>query len=288
MTDQPVLQSQVEESGGGWDALSASVHELIRRRPSLASSRDTSWRPRFVKRIDHGHRAVPIYKIVLTEAPREHFERFLGHPRPRVHAPARLGGNQPIDVYQVGDLFFIKDGHRRVADARARGLLFLSANVTEFILDTPTMRQNEIIDLLIQHERDEFFSRHAYAAPHPALLLESRILGSYARLSWHIELFRSELLKMCPEAEHEAHIRWYDDVYRPIAHTIQSRGIATAFPSHGEADLYIWAIERRGEWRNAETLSERLRVARRSLLALASALRRYQRVEVQAKSYSTS
>ena len=39
----------------------------------------------------------------------------------------------PIDVYRIGDLHFVRDGHHRVSVARALGLDTIDAYVTEIV-----------------------------------------------------------------------------------------------------------------------------------------------------------
>jgi len=43
----------------------------------------------------------------------------------------------PIDVYQVGDMYFVQDGHHRVSIALATGQKVIDAYVTEVLIATP-------------------------------------------------------------------------------------------------------------------------------------------------------
>jgi hypothetical protein len=45
----------------------------------------------------------------------------------------------PIRVYQVGNRFYVEDGHHRVSVARARGMLSIPAEVWEYPLDRPAV-----------------------------------------------------------------------------------------------------------------------------------------------------
>jgi len=45
----------------------------------------------------------------------------------------------PIDVYRVGDLHFVKDGHHRVSVARATGNTTIEAYVTEVLTRIPAV-----------------------------------------------------------------------------------------------------------------------------------------------------
>ena len=86
-----------------------------------------------------GVRTVPVERIVGTaERPRD-FDRAF---RPRRAAAAARWQNvarahyegrelPPVRLYQVGDEYFVSDGHHRVSVARALGRAFLEAEVVE-------------------------------------------------------------------------------------------------------------------------------------------------------------
>jgi hypothetical protein len=54
----------------------------------------------------------------------------------------------PIDVYRVGDLHFVKDGHHRVSVARASGQKTIEAYVTEVLTRAPATGISRRGDLL--------------------------------------------------------------------------------------------------------------------------------------------
>ncbi len=60
----------------------------------------------------------------------------------------------PIDVYRVGDAHFVKDGHHRVAVARARGRRLIEASVTEILTQAGAGTDLRVTDLPVKsHER---------------------------------------------------------------------------------------------------------------------------------------
>lgn len=89
-----------------------------------------------------GERVVPVDDIVGTADSRAKFFDRKFRPtsdrvRPRferVYA-ARLTnrGVPPVELYQVGDRYFVSDGHHRVAVARAMREPSVSANVTQIV-----------------------------------------------------------------------------------------------------------------------------------------------------------
>jgi hypothetical protein len=60
----------------------------------------------------------------------------------------------PIDVYRIGDVHFVRDGHHRVSVARAQGRKDIDAYVTEVTTRVPIDRRMTVRDLPVKsHER---------------------------------------------------------------------------------------------------------------------------------------
>jgi hypothetical protein len=43
----------------------------------------------------------------------------------------------PVELYKVGDAYFVKDGNHRISVARQHGLRYIDAVVTEFATSLP-------------------------------------------------------------------------------------------------------------------------------------------------------
>src|SRR3954465_1427591 len=73
----------------------------------------------------------------------------------RIAAAMRRGESlPPIDVYRIGDLHFVRDGHHRVSVARALGRRDIDAYVTEVTTRVPVDGNLRVSDLLLKdHER---------------------------------------------------------------------------------------------------------------------------------------
>jgi hypothetical protein len=109
-----------------------------------------------------GQQVIELDSIVGTvDRPREFDRRFQptsGRARQRwerVAAAMRRGQElPPIDVYRIGELHFVKDGHHRVSVARALGLSKIDAYVTEVLTQVGAGREIRLRDLpLKSHER---------------------------------------------------------------------------------------------------------------------------------------
>ena len=93
-----------------------------------------------------GIRSVPIDRIVGTlRNPSQNTADFLPLPRLRGQnwrgrwqrinrAMDRLAMLPPVDLVQVGDDYFVEDGHNRVAAARHADAVEIDANVTQLLL----------------------------------------------------------------------------------------------------------------------------------------------------------
>ena len=85
-----------------------------------------------------GIRAVPICRIRGSESRCDDFDRDFNPLQGRTAgrwqsvARARQQGRSlpPVDLVQVGDVYFVRDGHHRISVARALGQLDIEAEVT--------------------------------------------------------------------------------------------------------------------------------------------------------------
>ena len=114
-------------------------------------------------RLDRGHRG-------SRPRVRPQLPPHLGRVRTRwerIAAAQRRGeAMPPIDVYRIGELHFVKDGHHRVSVARALGHKDINAYVTEVLTEVGAEREITLADLpLKSHER---LFRERVPLPEPA------------------------------------------------------------------------------------------------------------------------
>ena len=93
---------------------------------------------RFSARAPIGIHAIPIASITGTIGRCCDFDRCFTTLRPHlrrgvgaVHDAFPDGAVPPIEVFRLDDDYFVLDGHKRVAAARAAGVEFVDAEVTE-------------------------------------------------------------------------------------------------------------------------------------------------------------
>jgi hypothetical protein len=152
----------------------------------------------------------------------------------------------PIEVYQVGEVYFVKDGHHRVSVARQLGLRTIQARVIEVRTRVPLTSEMDAAELLRAREYADFLERTRLDRVRPEASLEVSRLGRYDRMLEHILGHRYFLgVEQGREVPiDEAAASWYDHVYRPIIDLIRQYGILSHFPHRTEADLFLWIADR--------------------------------------------
>ena len=199
-------------------------------------------------------REVPLEKIVGSVGRYHDFNRaFLPRaqvdPRRWMHV-ARLQRQSrlpPIDLFQVGDVYFVRDGHHRVSVARTLKQRTIRARVVEIPLRVPLDTTTSPDDLIRKAEYADFLEKTSLDRTCPDQRVELTLPGGYASLLQHIEVhqfymgLRSRKYPTLPEAANN----WYRSVYQPVIERIQASGVLANFPGRTEADLYLWTSENR-------------------------------------------
>jgi hypothetical protein len=173
----------------------------------------------------------------------------------RVYAVATgMMGLPPIEVYKVGDVYFVRDGNHRVSVARQIGSTHIQAHVTELPTHVPLrpgMTEEELTDAAAYAAfLDE--TRLSHTRPHHVSLQLSEA-SRYGDMLGHIYLHRSIMQQeQGAQSEEEIDIEsaaadWYDDVFRPAVTLIRKYRILDSMKDRTEADLYLWLIEHLSE-----------------------------------------
>lgn len=230
------------------DALSRSPHELlaleeVRNRLQIRGQRHL------------GHMTVPLDKIIGSEGRYGDFDRhFLprsDHVRERWMNVDRA--NQlyidlpPVDLYKIGDVYFVRDGNHRVSVARQQGQKEIDAIVDELFTDVPVDATLTADELLIKEEYADFLEWTQLHVLRPQQRIEFTEQGGYLELIRHINghrYFMGEERKQTISND-EAVADWYDNVYMPVVTCMRTHDTLRHFPGRTEADLYRWVMEHR-------------------------------------------
>jgi hypothetical protein len=151
----------------------------------------------------------------------------------------------PVLLYQVGEVYFVVDGHNRVSVARDKGQAYIDAEVRECSVRVPLTLDVHPDDLEILGEKVNFLERTMLDRLRPGADIEATILGGYERVLEHIAVHRYYMgLDFKRDiAEQEAVTHWYDTVYLPLVEAILKTGVVAKFPRRTESDLYLWVVD---------------------------------------------
>lgn len=158
----------------------------------------------------------------------------------------------PIDVYQIGDVYFVLDGNHRVSIARQQGYKTIKAQVIEVRTRVPLPPGAQPDAMIIHAEYANFLEHTKLDMLRPGLDLRVTVPGRYDELRAHIEVFRylAETAEGRELSDEEAYTRWYDEAYLPVIHTIQDLRLHRHFPGRTETDFYLWVADYQAELKN--------------------------------------
>ena len=147
----------------------------------------------------------------------------------------------PIDVYKVGDFYFVIDGHHRVSVARSLGRPTINARVIEVKTRAPLGPHVDAAELLRAAEYANFLEATQLHRVRPEARLECSRLGRYDVLLKQIlgHQYFLGLQRGRPVPLPEAAASWYDTVYKPIAELIRKHDMLEQLPGWTEADLVV-------------------------------------------------
>ncbi len=159
-------------------------------------------------------------------------------------AAADLKRLPPILVYQVGQVYFVDDGHHRVSVARRLGATKIRAYVTPVHTKVPLAPDVQPDELILKAEYAEFLEHTHLDELRPGADLSVTSPGQYQLLWEHIQVHGC-LMNLDQTETYKAAAHWYDQVYLPVVQVIRGRGILRDFPGRTETDLYVWISEHR-------------------------------------------
>ena len=210
---------------------------------------------------DRGIEDIPLDKIIGSVGRYTDFTRdFLPRRESDRHrwanvkmATESFQGVPPIEVYKLGDFYFVKDGNHRVSVARLNGQTHIEAFITEVYTRVPISADMNPDELIIKEEYANFleYTRLDTLVSEP-VNLEVTVAGAYDKLLDHISVHRYYMgIDQNREIPYdEAVLHWYRTVYLPVLEVIREKGLLRKFENRTETDLYIWMLEYRTELEN--------------------------------------
>jgi nucleotide-binding universal stress UspA family protein len=237
----------------------AAIQEILARLTGksneLLSYEDVAEKLKLRARTERGVQAIPLDAIVgsvgrYTEFTRTFLPRRDGDRQRWVNvktAMASGAGWPPIEVYKVGDVYFVVDGNHRVSIARREGMKSIEARVIEFKTDIKLTPDIQPDDLIIKAEYVDFLDQTRIQEMRPNVDLGVTTCCQYEKLLDEIRVCQHHLQE---EQQRDVSFQdsagyWYDTIYIPLAETIRDRGLLRWFPDRTLTDLYIWISENR-------------------------------------------
>lgn len=209
-----------------------------------------------VGEVDRGLREIPLDAIVGSVGRFKDFTRTFLPVREsdedrwaRVRtAVTDMSGLDPIDVYQVGEVYFVKDGNHRVSVAHQLGSETISAFVTEVLTRVPLSVDDDPEEIINKSRYADFLERTNLDREFPDADLTTSFCAKYDVLLDQIEVVRCLAQSAGDELTFEAAAkRWYEARYLPVVRVIREQGAMRSFPELREVDLYLLLTQRTQE-----------------------------------------
>lgn len=167
-------------------------------------------------------------------------------------------GVPPIDLYQIGDLYFVRDGNHRVSVARTRGDKTIDAYVTQVDAPFPVEADSAetLSEWLTEAGQRLFLERTQLQRHFPDADIRLTAPGRYRQFDEQIVVHRYFLgLAAQREISYEEAVQsWYANVYLPLTAAIHASGILKEFPKRTLADLFLWICQHREDLRQQYNL----------------------------------
>lgn len=202
-----------------------------------------------------GITTVPLDKIIGSEGRYRDFTRFF-FPK-KEHLKARWTGIDtlhykdivlpPIILYEMGGVYFVRDGNHRVSVARSLGQEYIDAEVISLqseIRLNADMSIDDIKHAVIEYEKKRFYKETNY--PHIVGTddLDFSEPGRFDTIREHVYVHKYYLNQHMTEEIpfHQALYSWHENVYQPLGQAIEAENLLSLFPGRTVSDLYIFLV----------------------------------------------
>jgi hypothetical protein len=154
----------------------------------------------------------------------------------------------PVRLYEIGGLYFVRDGNHRVSVARMQGQGAIDAEVTSLDAEVslrPGMTLEELKREVLSFEKRRFYERTKFGVLTGDQYLDFTSPGRYDVIVEHI-LVHKYFVNESMTGEigfDQALFSWHENVYRPIILAIEEEGLLSRFPGRTPSDLYVFIVQ---------------------------------------------
>jgi hypothetical protein len=237
--------------------LSRVAHLITPDKEKMMSLNDVKEILRPKGEVYRGMQEVPVNLIVGSEGRYSDFNRFFQPKSDFLRArwqkvdEAALGHIilPPISLYEIGGVYFVRDGNHRVSVARMQGVEIIDAEVislTSEIKIDPSMTEQDIKKKVSEYEKDIFYLKTNFGKITEFYGLDFSTPGRYDVIYNHILVHKYYIDEKRTEEStfHDALLSWFNTVFMPIIEVIREEKILPQFPRRTESDLYVYIVKR--------------------------------------------
>jgi hypothetical protein len=215
---------------------------------------DVARRVRIFEQSYVGIQPIPVAMIVGTAGRSEDFDKDFLPRRPeardrwmRVERSFSESEFPPIIVYQLGESYFVVDGHHRVAIAKQRKVEYIDAEITRFRARYELPADADVGRLILAEQHHLFMEESGLERARPEASIRFNRPDRYIELLELVKVHGFDLIqehgRVLPREEIAAD--WYDNIYLPGVDAIHREALAEAFPNETVADIFLSIYERR-------------------------------------------
>jgi len=212
-----------------------------------------------------GMQTIPIEQIIGSEGRARDFSKAF-YPKKELlkerwasidRAHLKFVDLPSINVYKLGEWYFVRDGNHRVSVAKSQGVEFIDAEVVELDSQIPLrmgMTMKELRLEVVAFERAQVIEQYHLEKIIPFDEMRFTSSGMFPEIINHIYVHKYYINQGIKEevSFNEAAKSWYDNVYFPIIEECRKLKLLSAFPGNTEGDLYIWVVR---HWDNLKEIS---------------------------------
>jgi hypothetical protein len=232
--------------------------KLLRSQPEsrLLPLRDVERRLPAIGRRSLGVQTISLADVAGTEGREATFTRdFVPRhesSRHRIRALAAAfpsGDFPPIVAVKLGDVYFVIDGHHRVALARQNGGEMIDADVTEFVTRVPLPAGADMAEVVLRQLERVFLEDSGVAQARPGVRLSASRPALYLELLENVQVHGYNLMRDHGRVLTNEDIAgdWYEHVFSPAVAPSVREGVPDAFRDLPDADLFLVLHQRRRE-----------------------------------------
>ncbi|MCP5096602.1 MAG: universal stress protein [Chloroflexi bacterium] len=159
----------------------------------------------------------------------------------------------PIDVYQVGEVYFVIDGNHRVSVARQLNAETITARVTEVKTRVPLMVDDDPDEVIAKAQYVEFLEATNFDKLVPDCNLLMTFTGQFdllrSQIAWHAQKLAEASDE--PVDNETAVVSWYKTIYMPVIQLVREQGVMHYFQRRTETDIYVLLSNHRLELEDA-------------------------------------